>query len=190
MKYDIKAIETKLMGYTFRSRLEARWAAFFELLGWRWDYEPVDFEGWVPDFGLYGETRVTYVEVKPIVACDREVVDKIDSSSCDKEVLIVGQTCPIPDNEFGPCIGWMREGTYFEDDDGRYKLKKWDWENACFGSFKGKIGFCYATPSFFFDRISGTDTGTWIPVLKDDQTQLIRRLWGEASTASRWVPRR
>ena len=23
----------------FRSRLEARWAAFFDLAGWRWEYE-------------------------------------------------------------------------------------------------------------------------------------------------------
>jgi hypothetical protein len=39
-------------GVRFRSRLEARWAAFFEGLGIRWAYEPVDFADWVPDFEI------------------------------------------------------------------------------------------------------------------------------------------
>ena len=35
----IKAIETTYKGYRFRSRLEARWAVFFDTLGIRWQYE-------------------------------------------------------------------------------------------------------------------------------------------------------
>jgi hypothetical protein len=35
----IKAIETTYKGYRFRSRLEARWAVFFDTLGIRWKYE-------------------------------------------------------------------------------------------------------------------------------------------------------
>ena len=108
--YTIKAIETKLMGFTFRSRLEARWAAFFELCGWKWDYEPVDFDGWVPDFVLYGAKSMTYVEVKPVVAFPGSVADKIDLSGCEDEVLIVGQSCPIPDDRWMGCtLGWIRD---------------------------------------------------------------------------------
>jgi hypothetical protein len=33
-------IVTEYAGARFRSRLEARWAAFFDLCGWRWEYEP------------------------------------------------------------------------------------------------------------------------------------------------------
>src|SRR5690242_11860421 len=40
----IKAIETKYKGYRFRSRLEARWAVFFDALGLKWDYEPEGYE--------------------------------------------------------------------------------------------------------------------------------------------------
>lgn len=36
---EIKAIETRYSGYLFRSRLEARWAVFFDALGLEWDYE-------------------------------------------------------------------------------------------------------------------------------------------------------
>lgn len=35
----IKAIETTYKGYRFRSRLEARWAVFFDTLGIPWKYE-------------------------------------------------------------------------------------------------------------------------------------------------------
>lgn len=50
----LRAIETCYKGYRFRSRLEARWAVFFDALGLQWEYEPEGFEtsaGWyLPDF--------------------------------------------------------------------------------------------------------------------------------------------
>ena len=63
----IKAIETHYKGYRFRSRLEARWAVFFDTLGIEWQYEPEGFElpdgtRYLPDFWLpYFES---YVEIK------------------------------------------------------------------------------------------------------------------------------
>jgi hypothetical protein len=63
----IQAIETKYKGYRFRSRLEARWAVFFDALGIEWEYEKEGFtngEGdyYLPDFFL-PKTK-TWVEVK------------------------------------------------------------------------------------------------------------------------------
>ncbi|MBP7661589.1 MAG: hypothetical protein KA778_16395 [Burkholderiaceae bacterium] len=69
----MKAIETVYRGYRFRSRLEARWAVFFDELGLKWEYEPEGFERsgwmegngtvrWLPDF-LLTETN-TWIEVK------------------------------------------------------------------------------------------------------------------------------
>lgn len=66
MKYDIKAIPTTYAGVNFRSRLEARWAAFFDLCGWKWDYEPFDLEGWAPDFRLRTKVGPVLCEVKPV----------------------------------------------------------------------------------------------------------------------------
>lgn len=40
----MKAIETKYKGYRFRSRLEARWAVFFDTLGVKWEFEREGFE--------------------------------------------------------------------------------------------------------------------------------------------------
>jgi hypothetical protein len=73
----IKAIETRYKGYRFRSRLEARWAVFFDWLSMPWEYEPQGFafsEGglYLPDFlvtapGRKGcnESREAWCEVKP-----------------------------------------------------------------------------------------------------------------------------
>jgi hypothetical protein len=50
MQYNLKNHPTRYKSTLFRSRLEARWAAFFDLMGWCWQYEPIDLEGWTPDF--------------------------------------------------------------------------------------------------------------------------------------------
>jgi hypothetical protein len=68
----IKAIETAYKGYRFRSRLEARWAVFFDALGIEWQYEPEGFElpsgRYLPDFAfrrpIDGVERVDYTEIK------------------------------------------------------------------------------------------------------------------------------
>lgn len=83
----IKAIETVYNGYKFRSRLEARWAVFFDALGVEYQYEIEGFdlsgyderdyfgnrfvdklEGdtwYLPDFYLTGQEA--WVEIKPTV---------------------------------------------------------------------------------------------------------------------------
>lgn len=67
----MKAIETEYAGVRFRSRLEARWAVFFDALGIRWEYEPEAFElsdrtRYLPDFWLPEFVGGIYVEVKPL----------------------------------------------------------------------------------------------------------------------------
>lgn len=64
---DVRPIETRYHGYRFRSRLEARWAVFFDTLGVRWEYEVEGFElpsgRYLPDFWLPREHL--WVEIKP-----------------------------------------------------------------------------------------------------------------------------
>jgi len=67
---NIKAIETRYKGYRFRSRLEARYAVFFDALGLSWEYEPEGFEtdaGWyLPDFRVFTpQGNPIWYEVKP-----------------------------------------------------------------------------------------------------------------------------
>lgn len=78
----IKAIPTTYNGTRFRSRLEARWAAFFDMCHWRWSYEPQDFNGYIPDFSLRLRTPVL-VEVKPV---------QWDESDSDEQILSDART--------------------------------------------------------------------------------------------------
>lgn len=64
----IKSIDTIYKGYKFRSRLEARWAYYFDLIGQPWQYEPEGFQfadgtKYLPDFYLPG--LGCYLEIKP-----------------------------------------------------------------------------------------------------------------------------
>lgn len=69
----IRAIETRYKGHRLRSRLEARWAVFFNALGWEWQYEVQGYrigwgdadKTWLPDFEIITpNNQHFYVEVK------------------------------------------------------------------------------------------------------------------------------
>ncbi|MDP9312779.1 MAG: hypothetical protein M3R24_18145 [Chloroflexota bacterium] len=70
-----KAIETLYNGYRFRSRLEARWAVFFDALDIRYEYEKegYDLNGlwYLPDFWL--PKQQAWVEIKPMEPSDEEM---------------------------------------------------------------------------------------------------------------------
>lgn len=73
----IRAIETRYAGFRFRSRLEARWAVFFDTIGITWQYEaqgfqlvdrlgvivedsrPINYlpDFWLPEFNLHAEVK-------------------------------------------------------------------------------------------------------------------------------------
>ena len=70
----MQAIETRYSGILFRSRLEARWALYFDLLGIEWLYEMEGFklesgEIYLPDFYLPPPLDI-FCEVKPYKQTD------------------------------------------------------------------------------------------------------------------------
>lgn len=67
---NVQPIETVWRGYRFRSRLEARWAVYFDSLGLRWEYEAEGFDlgpagRYLPDFWLPKFNGGLFVECKP-----------------------------------------------------------------------------------------------------------------------------
>lgn len=73
---EIKPIETVYKGYRFRSRLEARWACFFDALGIEWRYEHQDYMlesgvRYLPDFWLPVQRR--WIEIKGQVPSKEEL---------------------------------------------------------------------------------------------------------------------
>lgn len=89
----MKAIETKYKGYRFRSRLEARWAMFFDAIGFPWEYEPEGFElsdgtRYLPDFRLFGHI---WYEIKPETVTEDPKVKTFNHDSFDHSTLEVFQ---------------------------------------------------------------------------------------------------
>lgn len=78
------AIPCQYKGINFRSLLEARWAYFFDKLGWTWQYEPFEMDGYIPDFLVnanfhdLNHSRKIVVDVKPFFTKDyqNEVIKK------------------------------------------------------------------------------------------------------------------
>ncbi len=76
--YDaIRAKPTTYKNWRYKSKLEAAWAAFFDLLGWDFEYEPVALGDWIPDFIIRGKGGNTLVEVKPLVAPDEKIMRRM-----------------------------------------------------------------------------------------------------------------
>lgn len=115
---NIQAIETEYKGYRMRSRLEARWAVFFDAMKIEWKYETGGFQAevededgtvevvrYLPDFFL-PKTK-TWVEVKgsdELLAADVSKMESVIESSSPGDdlyagLLILGE---VPDpGEFG-----------------------------------------------------------------------------------------
>ena len=88
---EIKAIETIYNGYRFRSRLEARWAVFFDSAGIEYQYEPEGFElvdgsHYLPDFYLpkiKGRSGPVYVEAKGVrTFADMQKISLFSNMGC------------------------------------------------------------------------------------------------------------
>ena len=104
----MKAIETRYKGYRFRSRLEARWAVFFDKADIKYQYEMEGYETtdpftgkkvrYLPDF--YLEEFDCFVEVKGSDSALKADAEKIawmidfNASPISKGLLILGD---LPD---------------------------------------------------------------------------------------------
>ena len=82
-------LEASYSATLFRSRAEARWAIFFDLVGWDWDYEPCHYAlgsmNYLPDFYLPGTS--TWVEVKGPPFLDAAAMGKAASSAAGPHPL-------------------------------------------------------------------------------------------------------
>jgi hypothetical protein len=124
------AIETTYAGCRFRSRLEARWAVFFDALGIKWEYEPqgyvIDVPGqgaipYLPDFWLPDSTA--WAEVKG----NQDLANRALLASAARQLpgarwlLLLGN---IPQVRAGWWVGhhhlWFGEDEYALDKGPRY----------------------------------------------------------------------
>ena len=100
MSNGIKAIETRYDGCHFRSRLEARWAVFFNTLGVKWEYEKEGYDlgaaGWyLPDFWLPKFDCWMEVKGEKPTPSDAEKIEALRLLAMDEDkngvLLAIGQ---------------------------------------------------------------------------------------------------
>lgn len=124
---NIKPIETYYNGYRFRSRLEARWAVFFDALGVKYEYEPEGFDlgdglYYLPDFrvecwgcrgGIGEEPFDLWIEVKgKMTPEDAEKIRRFanfnedgDDYGPEHPILIVGNIPAHGDSSDSSALG-------------------------------------------------------------------------------------
>lgn len=114
----IQAIQTLYKGYRFRSRLEARWAVFFDSLAIAYTYEPEGYElpsgRYLPDFWL--PSLGCWVEIKPEMPTveERQLCEELAEGLGKAIVIAVGVPgseslsvfcCDVTDSS-GGCAWW------------------------------------------------------------------------------------
>jgi len=115
---EIQAKPTKYNGYEFRSRLEARWAVFFDAAGIKYHYEYQDFMlpsgRYLPDFYLPEFEGGCYAEVKHEFSPDEEKrCEELSALTGGVVILLDG----VPDFKcyrFYKCVSRTRAEDWFE----------------------------------------------------------------------------
>lgn len=114
----MKAIPTEYNGWAFRSRLEARWAVFFDALAIKYEYEKEGYDlatagYYLPDFwfphsvsALAEEGWGLWCEIKPVVLTEVEITKAQALCLATKHSVLAIQGSPWP---------------------GEYQIKKWSY---------------------------------------------------------------
>ena len=175
-----RSYPTSYNGSRFRSRLEARWAAFFDLIGWRWTYEPFDTSGYIPDFLIHGPASLL-VEVGPCEFLSEfsEKAEKPLGLGRERTVLVLGidplilqQGRPDPT----PMAGYLTN----DGDDG--------WEQtapACWAQCRecGRLGVFHEIGSFRLRPCGHHDGNNHLLPVEGGQ---IDFLWRDAGNRVQW----
>ena len=89
-----KPIETRYKGYRFRSRLEARWAVFFDSLGIAWEYEKEGFDlaghWYLPDFWLPQVQMWAEVKGESLTGYESALCYKLADDTGHEVLILVG----------------------------------------------------------------------------------------------------
>lgn len=172
--YSIKAIPTRYRGVWYRSRLEAKWAAFFDRCSWAFTYEPADLGAWSPDFSvLTGNRGADLVEVKPISSFDYRTSSRMLTSAkragFNGMLLKLGVAPTM--RSFGYQIGW----TCAVGGSSQFSRLPEEWASAVLHQNDNyePIGICQIFPS---DDVVPTDLCSG----------LGEEYWNEASNSVQW----
>ena len=143
----IKALETSYRGHRFRSRLEARWAVFFDAIGWAWEYEPQGYAlrgglCYLPDFLVEGDY---FVEVKPALPTDEEKTKALRLAKGLNSTVVFGIGPPDAKEIAYGLGGYSYAADGGSPEDGRIKSR---WRDGLL-SFSGYCFSKWARPGWY-----------------------------------------
>ncbi len=99
----MKPIETAYNGYRFRSRLEARWAVFFDMLGIAYEYEKEGYHvgsmWYLPDFWLPQQDCWIEIKGQKPNEQERHRAEAL-AKFTKKDVYLFSGPIPLPDSSF------------------------------------------------------------------------------------------
>jgi hypothetical protein len=187
---------TTYAGTQYRSRLEARWSAFFTRIGWHHTYEPFDGDGYIPDFVIHGD-RPMLVEIKPAVtrADYFAPIEKITTSLADHwphDVLVCGadplpywstETSPTRDGDPDENPGAGLLGEWDDWGDGGWCFDEGLW---CTCTICGAISVLHAVQSFVSRPCGHYDGGSYMSPLYPG---IVRAHWAAACNDVKWPGR-
>jgi hypothetical protein len=194
--YTVKAIPTMYRWRLYRSRLEAKWAAFFDALKWTHEYEPLDLNGWSPDFLISEDESRCWAEVKPITDFDQGIATKmevglrglVNGQTTWRDHLLLLGTSPVRHPRGGVQLGWWTA---------LLESKFLQWQEAF-------LAVAPAAHGGFQPDIVIADRTRWLTVLggqkgKSPEEELTKYLdcrqddilccWNRASNFVQWLPR-
>jgi hypothetical protein len=175
---DLKPIETVYNGYRFRSRLEARWAVFFDAFGIKYEYEKEGYDlgdagyylpdFWLPDLDMFVEakgqqpTELEEEKARRLVLKSGKTVGLVGAVPCGYEDL---QT------QYFGYVYWSSNGKVAED------------ATYCFC----KCHMC-GTYGYEFDGLIRRKCGCgnekiWVKIKSDDEYTLYERSCAKARQA-------
>lgn len=174
-----QASPTEYNGLIFRSRLEARYAALLDLCGNRWEYEPYEFGGYIPDFLLIAPNGTeTYLEIKPGRTTEQLMPAMLKAREygfADPEIFaVVGDGPRVIEHPFNEA-----SGLYWEHDD----LPVHAALAIC--STCSQLGWISLEMSYHIRPCGHRDrTAGGFNEVK------LNKLWRTAQNTTRWLPKR
>jgi hypothetical protein len=178
--YTIAAIPTLYRGRMYRSRLEARWAAFFDRLGWKHEYEPFDLGAWSPDFAIT-EPFDALIEVKPHTEPDYDLFERAQTAAGKRPVFIT-RVAPVLVEKGPVSIGWWA-ASYWETSIWWTRLPDQPVLVADFISFTSDGETWVSGTNGYGPAEKGKGPDAW------SYRDYTMRLWADACNAVQWEPK-
>lgn len=179
----VRSYATTYAGNRFRSRLEAKWAAFFDLVGWHWTYEPFDTAGYIPDFLVHGASPLV-VEIGPcefLSEFSEKATKPLAAFGRDRMALILGIDPLILDDNHESL---PRAGYLTNDGELGWELTapaRWAVCRDC-----GRIGVWHEVGWYRLSPCGHHDGNNHLRAVPALQ---LRGLWAEAGSKTQWRSR-